>query len=160
MTAPVALPALPAVRAVRADVDPHDDGQLPGGIPTYDWNTAPKAELATRRQLRAMGLRPGGHDPVAQLKCRHCSHKPLTECRRLAWLYRIDLAQPIRPMTLAKEIALDRAMAARQTCPRCRRRYFYCLPLKTQGMCVPCHDGVPADPTHYTLPRNRHHLAA
>lgn len=141
------------------DVDPYDDGNS-GGIPTYDWNTAPKPEFATRRQLRAMSLRPGGHDPVAQLKCRNCSFRPETFCPHLAWLYRIDLAKPIRPMTLAKEVALDKAMAARQTCPRCRRRYYYCLPLKTLGMCVPCHDGVPAGPTHYTLPRTGHQLAA
>jgi ribosomal protein S26 len=161
VTAPAATPAGKAgdVADGLVDVDPYDDG-IPGGIPLYDWNTAPKAELATRRQLRAMGLRPGGHGPAAELKCRNCSFKPRTECRHKALLFRIDIAKKVRPMTLAKEVALDKAMAARQTCPRCGRRYYYCLPLKTLGMCVPCHDGVPADPTHYTLPRTGHHLAA
>lgn len=128
MTAPTATPAGKAgdVADGLVDVDPYDDGSL-SGIPTYDWNTAPKAELATRRQLRAMGLRPGGHGPAAELNCRKCSFKPLTDCQHKALLFRIDLAKPIRPMTLAKEVALDRAMAARQTCPRCRRRYYYCL---------------------------------
>ncbi|MEU3991753.1 hypothetical protein AB0F24_25910 [Streptomyces platensis] len=32
-----------------------------------------------------------------------------------AWLYEVACALPIRPMTLAKEAALDKAMAKRQT---------------------------------------------
>ncbi|WP_371674781.1 RRQRL motif-containing zinc-binding protein [Streptomyces sp. NBC_00289] len=81
--------------------------------------------------------------------------------RRVAYFYRIDLAKPVRPMTLAKEAALDRAMAARQTCPRCRRRYDACLPLRTLGMCLECFDGTPAAPGTYTLPADTtHHLAA
>ncbi|WP_435862621.1 RRQRL motif-containing zinc-binding protein [Streptomyces luteogriseus] len=66
-----------------------------------------------------MRLRPGGQEPVARITCRHG--------QRFAYLYRVDLAKPIRPMTLAKELALDKAMAARQTCPKCRRRYHACL---------------------------------
>lgn len=140
------------------DIDPYDDGT--GGIPEYDWNSAPKNVLATRRQLRAKGLRPGGQDPAAQLRCRHCSYRPLTKCRHMAWLYRIDLALPVRPMTLAKEVALDRAMEARQRCPQCTRRYFHCLPLKKFGTCLECHDGTPADPNSYTTPRCPGDLAA
>ncbi|MGW5353412.1 RRQRL motif-containing zinc-binding protein [Streptomyces sp. NPDC004031] len=134
---------------VLVDVDVHDDGT--DRFPEYDWNTAPKHALATRRQLRARGLRPGGHDPVALLRCKKCTG--LTrDCTRRAWLYRIDLALPIRPMTLAKEIALDRAMEARQRCPLCRRRYFHCIPLKTLGSCLECADGTPAAPGTYTPP--------
>lgn len=100
----------------------------PSGDPREPkWRQAPQG-LATRRQLRAMGLRPGGHDPVAQVECRGG--------KRVAYLYRVDLALPKLPMTLAKEAALDKAMAARQTCPRCSRRYFTCLPLKTLGSCL------------------------
>lgn len=73
-------------------------------------------------------------------------------CTRMAFLYRVDLALPVRPMTLAKEWALDRAMAARQTCPKCRRRYFHCLPLRSLGTCLECHDGTPADPATYIPP--------
>ncbi|MDT0347535.1 hypothetical protein [Streptomyces litchfieldiae] len=40
--------------------------------------------------------------------------------------------------TLAQEWALDRAMAARQTCPLCHVRYPHCLPLKTLGSCWNC----------------------
>ncbi|MEU1106574.1 RRQRL motif-containing zinc-binding protein [Streptomyces tibetensis] len=105
------------------DVDPYDDGSFP----EFPWRRAPQG-LATRRQLRAMRLRPGGQEPVARITCRRG--------QRFAYLYRVDLAKPIRPMTLAKELALDKAMAARQTCPKCRRRYHACLPLKTLGSCL------------------------
>ncbi|MER5465530.1 RRQRL motif-containing zinc-binding protein [Streptomyces sp. NPDC002668] len=63
--------------------------------------------------------------------------------KRKAWLYRVDLAKPKRKPTLAQEWALDRSMAARQTCPECHRRH-YCLPLRTRGCCNECNDGTPA----------------
>jgi hypothetical protein len=132
---------------VLVDVDPGDDGTFP----VHPWRQAPPG-LATRRQLRAMRLRPGGHEPVGRIECRGG--------KRWAWLYRVDLALPIRPMTLAKEIALDKAMAKRQTCGSCRRRYSYCLPLKTLGACLECAEGIVADPSSYTLPRATHELAA
>ncbi|GEK04493.1 RRQRL motif-containing zinc-binding protein [Streptomyces sp. 1-11] len=136
--------------------------RVPQGLPEYDWGTAPAGKLATRRQLRAARLRPGGHDPVAILRCRACATRPHRTCTRPAYLYRVDQAQPIRPMTLAKEAALDAAMAARTTCPLCRRRYHHCLPLRTLGSCLECHDGTPADPASYTTPPapGTHRLAA
>jgi hypothetical protein len=125
------------------DVDPHDPGD--GSLPVFRWKQAGRTNLATRRQLREMGLRPGGQEPVARIECRGG--------RRFAWLYRIDLAKPKFPMTLAKEAALDKAMAARQQCPGpCGRRYFHCIPLKTLGSCVECFDGTPADPATYIAP--------
>ncbi|MFI5945548.1 RRQRL motif-containing zinc-binding protein [Streptomyces uncialis] len=133
------------------DVDPYDPGD--GSLPVFRWTQAGRADLATRRQLRAMGLRPGGAEPVARIECRGG--------KRWAWLYRIDLAVPKLPMTLAKEAALDRAMAARQTCPgSCGRRHFHCLPLKTLGSCAECADGTPADPASYTTPPATQPLAA
>ncbi|MFI2471524.1 hypothetical protein ACH475_35000 [Streptomyces globisporus] len=41
-----------------------------------------------RRQLRALGLRPGGHDPVAVLRCRSCAYRPGQACIHptRAWL--------------------------------------------------------------------------
>ncbi|MFB7852391.1 RRQRL motif-containing zinc-binding protein [Streptomyces sp. NPDC056053] len=132
-----------------ADADPHDPGD--GSLPVFRWRQAgPK--LATRRQLREMGLRPGGQEPVARIECR--------SGQRFAWLYRIDLAKPKFPMTLAKEAALDKAMAKRQTCGTCRRRYFHCIPLKTLGSCLECYDGTPADPSSYTAPPAPRLLAA
>ncbi|MFI2214963.1 RRQRL motif-containing zinc-binding protein [Streptomyces sp. NPDC020141] len=133
------------------DVDPYDPGG-DGALPTFRWKQAGHANLATRRQLRDLGLRPGGQEPVARIECRGG--------RRFAWLYRLDLALPKRPMTLAKEAALDKAMAARQTCPLCIRRYYVCIPLKSIGSCLECHDGTPADPHSYTTPPAAHLLAA
>ena len=132
------------------DVDPYDPGD--GLIPVFRWKQAGYENLATRRQLREMGLRPGGQQPAGRIECRRG--------RRIAYLYRIDLAKPKRPMTLAKELALDKAMAARQTCPRCGRRYHHCLPLKTLGSCLECHDGTPADPASYVTSAAAHRLAA
>ena len=108
-------------------VDPHNPGD--GSLPVFRWKQAGRTNLATHRQLRDMGLRPGGQEPVARIECRGG--------QRYAWLYRIDLALPKIPMTLAKEAALDKAIAPRQTCPGpCGRRYVHCLPLKTLGMCL------------------------
>ncbi|MEU3341845.1 RRQRL motif-containing zinc-binding protein [Streptomyces sp. NPDC006668] len=147
------------------DVDLYDDGsfpefgtnQAPGAVAVRaavrGKGPIPAGGLATRRQLRALGLSPGGHEPVARLLCRGPN--------RWAWLYRIDLAVPKRTPTLAQEMALDRAMAARQTCPGpCGRRYHHCLPLKTLGMCLECYDGTPADPHSYIAAPATHHLAA
>ncbi|WP_037905000.1 RRQRL motif-containing zinc-binding protein [Actinacidiphila yeochonensis] len=134
--------------AELVDVDPNDPGD--GSLPVFPWKQAGYGGLATRRQLREKGLRPGGQEPVARIECRGG--------KRFAWLYDVSKALPIRPMTLAKEIALDRAMAKRQTCPDCGRRYYHCIPLKSLGCCLECHDGTPADPGSYTLPR--HQLAA
>ncbi|MFE9500609.1 hypothetical protein [Streptomyces collinus] len=60
------------------------------------------------------------------------------------------MARSVRPMTLAKEAALDAATAARSTCPICRRRYHHVLPLRTIGSCLECHDGTPVDPASYS----------
>lgn len=119
-----------------ADFDP--TGKNHGGLPTYPWRMAPADEgLATRRQLRALGLRIGGQPVAAQVLCRNG--------QRCAYLYRIALAKPVRPMTLAKEWALDRAMGARSTCPVCGIRFDHCLPLKTLGSCFGCSsEAVPA----------------
>ncbi|MGC5344549.1 RRQRL motif-containing zinc-binding protein [Streptomyces sp. DT171] len=103
----------------------------------YTWRTAPDG-LATRRQLRAMGLRPGGQDVAAEVQRPRRRRGPL-----VAYLYRIDRAKPVRPMTPAKRAALAKAMTARRTCPNCRADAGYCIP-PTLGMCVPCHDSPAA----------------
>ena len=162
MTAPAAVHAGTAgdVTHFLVDVDPYDDGSSAGVIPTYDWGSVPVDVLATRRQLRAAGRRPGGHDPVAQLKCRRCSLHPSRECIHKAWLYRVDLTLPKITMTPAKEEALDAAMAARQTCPECKRRFYNC-PSTRLGMCLECHDGTPVDPASVMFgPTSSHGLAA
>ncbi|MFD8391185.1 RRQRL motif-containing zinc-binding protein [Streptomyces sp. NPDC059680] len=101
------------------------------GIPTYPWRLAP-AGLATRRQLRARGLRPGGQPVAAQILRPRRRRGPL-----VAYLYRIDQAKPVRPMTEAKRRALQCAMRARRTCPQCRTDAGYVIPASL-GVCVSC----------------------
>ncbi|MFK0223258.1 RRQRL motif-containing zinc-binding protein [Streptomyces vinaceus] len=132
-------------------------------LPEHDRGALPEG-LLTRRQLREKGLSPGGHDPVAVLRCKYCAFRPDQSCNHptRGWLYDTSLARPKRVPTLAQEWALDRAMAARQTCPvpTCGRRYVFCLPLKTLGSCLECAEGTPADPSSYFAPPANHRLAA
>lgn len=101
------------------------------GIPTYPWHLAPDG-LATRRQLRIRGLRPGGQDIAAQVLRPRRRREPLT-----AYLYRVDLALPVRPMTPARWAALAKANAARRRCPECHRDAGYVIP-PALGACVTC----------------------
>ncbi|MFJ3672264.1 RRQRL motif-containing zinc-binding protein [Streptomyces sp. NPDC090106] len=101
------------------------------GIPTYPWRYAPNG-LATRRQLRACGLRPGGQPVAAQVLRPRYRRGPL-----VAYLYRVDRAKPVRPMTPGRYAALAKAMRARRTCPVCRLDAGYVIP-GSLGMCVPC----------------------
>ncbi|MCM8551969.1 RRQRL motif-containing zinc-binding protein [Streptomyces sp. STCH 565 A] len=101
-------------------------------LPVYRWRLAPDG-YATRRQLRAAGLRPGGQDVAATLeRPRRRGRPPL-----VAHLYCVDLAKPVRPMTPARWAALDRANTTRRTCPACRRDAGYVIPTSL-GTCVPC----------------------
>lgn len=102
-------------------------------LPEFRWRLAPDG-YATRRQLRAMGLRPGGQDVAAVLHRPRRRRAPL-----VAYLYRIDHAKPVRPMTPGRTTALAKAMRARRICPNCRRDAGYCIP-RSLGMCVPCAD--------------------
>ncbi|MER7965326.1 RRQRL motif-containing zinc-binding protein [Streptomyces ardesiacus] len=102
-------------------------------IPVYRWRLAPEG-LATRRQLRDRGLRPGGQDVVAQIERPRRRRGPL-----VAYLYSIELAKPVRPMTPAKRAALAKANRARRLCPQCRNDAGYVIPAEL-GMCVPCAD--------------------
>ncbi|MCM1939908.1 hypothetical protein NC239_16960 [Streptomyces sp. G3] len=100
-------------------------------LPTYRWRLAPDG-LATRRQLRALGLRPGGQDVAAQIERPRRRRGAL-----VAYLYSIEQAKPVRPMTPAKRAALAKANAARRTCPQCRRDAGYVIP-PSLGMCTTC----------------------
>ncbi|MEU6405549.1 RRQRL motif-containing zinc-binding protein [Streptomyces sp. NPDC046985] len=100
-------------------------------LPVYRWHLAPDG-FATRRQLRAAGLRPGGQDVAAQLERPRRRRGPL-----VAYLYRVDLAKPVRPMTPARRAALAAANRARRVCPQCRTDAGYVIPASL-GMCVPC----------------------
>lgn len=102
-------------------------------LPVYPWRLAPEG-LATYRQLRAQGLRPGGQDVVAQLERPRRGRGPL-----VAYLYRTDRAMPVRPMTPAKSAALAKANAARRRCPACGRDRGYVIS-PSLGQCTPCAD--------------------
>ncbi|GGJ97104.1 hypothetical protein GCM10011583_30790 [Streptomyces camponoticapitis] len=92
-------------------------------VSTFPWKYA-TAGYATRRQLRARGLRPAR------------SRSPHTGVA-VAHLYRIDHAKPVRPMTPGLAARLAKAVLARRTCPNCRTDAVYCIP-PSPGMCVPC----------------------
>ena len=100
------------------------------GLVTWGWRKAPRG-LLTRRQMRAEGLAPGGADPVGQLVFSHM--------RREVWalLWERGALVPKRMPTPAQLVALGRALAARQWCPRCARQVGYCIPTSL-GVCVAC----------------------
>jgi hypothetical protein len=98
------------------------------GLPTYPYRWAPK-NLLTIRQLRAIGLRPGGQQPAAQILWRRGL--------RVAYLYDTALALPKRQATAAQLVALAAAMRARRTCPACAQEKPYCIP-RSVGCCNDC----------------------
>ncbi|WP_376733770.1 RRQRL motif-containing zinc-binding protein [Streptomyces broussonetiae] len=100
------------------------------GIPTYPLHMAPEG-LATRRQLRARGLRPGGQQVAAQLMWRY--RRGLA----VAYLYRVDRALPVRPMTPGRWRAHEAMMRPRRTCPECHRDVGYVIRTSI-GTCEPC----------------------
>ncbi|MEV5310537.1 RRQRL motif-containing zinc-binding protein [Streptomyces sp. NPDC052610] len=104
-----------------------------GALPVFRWRLAPDS-YATYRQLRARGLRPGGQPVAAELQRPRRRRGPL-----VAYLYRVDLAKPVRPMTDAKRAALAKANAARRLCPACGRDAGYVIP-SWLGTCVSCAD--------------------
>ncbi len=101
------------------------------GFPTFPFHYAPDG-LATRRQLRAAGLRPAGQPVIAQILWRGG--------KRVAYLYRRDLAAPTRTATAAPRDAIAKALTAGRTCPDCGRVRDYYIPRRT-GACLDCHPG-------------------
>jgi len=110
--------------------DPHGSQY---GFPTFPFRYTP-GHLATRRQLRAEGLRPNGNDPVAQILWRHRRQV------RTAHLYRRDLAAPKRHATPAQLAAVGKALLARRTCRHCGITRPYYIPRST-GACLDCEPG-------------------
>jgi hypothetical protein len=105
------------------------------GCPVLTWGWADRRVLATRRQLRAMNLSSGGHDPVAVLLFQH--RRP-ARARDFAWLYRIDLAAPKRTPTTAQLRAVRAALIARRTCAGpCQQVQTRCVS-RTSRMCPTC----------------------
>jgi hypothetical protein len=98
------------------------------GRPTYPYRLAP-AGLATTRQLKARGLTPGRQPIAAQILWR--------KGKRVAHLYRTDLAVPKHPATEAQLAALKKAMTVRRTCQTCTKVKDYCIP-RRYGECLDC----------------------
>jgi hypothetical protein len=101
------------------------------GLPTFPYHWAPSG-LLTIRQLRAKGLRPGGQDIAAQILWRRG--------KRVAYLYREDLAKPKRHATPAQLAAIAKALRARRTCTDCGTEKDYYIRRST-GLCNDCEAG-------------------
>ncbi|MEU2258542.1 hypothetical protein ABZ540_35855 [Nocardia xishanensis] len=74
---------------------------------SYPWKAAP-AHLKTRRQLRAAGLAPGGHAPVAQTETKRFGRRQIT------YLYDSRLAVPKRTASPKQLLAVAKAISEHQ----------------------------------------------
>ncbi|MCZ4102664.1 RRQRL motif-containing zinc-binding protein [Streptomyces sp. H39-C1] len=103
------------------------------GLPTWPFRMAPQ-EYATRRQLRALGLRPGGQPIAGQVLWR--SRRRKTEA---AYLFLIADAKPVRPMTPARWASVHGALRARRICRLCHteREYEISRRLGACNICSP-----------------------
>lgn len=106
------------------------------GFPTWPWRSAPEG-FATIRQLRPLGLRPGGQPVAAQVMWRGVGGE------RAAYLYRVDLALPKRTATPAQLEAIAKALTARRTCSTCGQVKPYYIPRKF-GECLDCAEPLAA----------------
>ncbi|AEV87184.1 hypothetical protein ACWT_6170 [Actinoplanes sp. SE50] len=125
------LEALGARTGIRVEF--YDPTGSRYGFPTFPYRQAPE-HLATRRQLRADGLCPNGYDPVAQILWMHRGQ------RRVAYLYRRDLAKPKRVPTAAQLAVVAKMLLARRTCDSCGVTRDYYIPRRT-GICLSCEVG-------------------
>lgn len=107
------------------------------GLPAIPWGWADSTVVATRRQLRAAGLRPGGQDPVAVLAFQHA--QPNRRRIEHAALFLIERACPKREATPAQLRAVDQALRARRTCELCGTEQDHYLST-TSRLCGPCED--------------------
>ena len=105
--------------------------------PLYPWRGAPDG-LATRAQLRAMGLRPGrqGVQALVVWNSRR-GGRPRVDGLRYAELFAVDRARPRITVSPAKAAALEAALAARMTCPACGINRGY-VPSARLGKCNDC----------------------
>ncbi len=124
------VPSLDQLRGRGMYIEFYDPDGARYGLPTYPYHCAPDG-LLTRRQLRAKGLRPAGQPITAQIIWKRRGK------RRVAYLYRADLAAPKRHATPAQLMAIGKALSARRTCRSCGTEKPYCMPRRT-GECNDC----------------------
>jgi len=105
--------------------------------PVYPWRSAP-GHLATRAQLREMGLRPGRQGVQALLLWNsRRGGRPRVDGYRYAELFDVGQALPVTEMTSQQAAALEAALAARMTCPACGVNRGY-VPSVRLGKCNVC----------------------
>lgn len=126
----ITIPYLDTLVALGMFVEFYDPHGTRHGMPTYPYRNAP-TEYATRRQLRAAKLRPGGQPIAAQILWRHKGRK------RVAYLYEIARAKAKRTATPAQLAAIDKALQARRTCRTCTQVKGYYIP-RRYGECLDC----------------------
>ena len=83
-------------------------------------------------ELRSAGLQPARQPVAAQILWR--------KGKRVAHLYRLDLARPKRPATPAQLAALAKANTVLRTCTTCRQVKDYYIP-RRYGECLDCIPG-------------------
>ncbi|MDQ3990221.1 MAG: hypothetical protein M3291_13705 [Actinomycetota bacterium] len=115
------------------------------GLPALTWGRAARYPLATRRQLRAAGLAPGGQGPVAVLLFAH--RQPNRRRVEHTWLYLTTTCVAKRTPSPAQRAAIGRALAARRTCRRCTRVQDYYLSTISR-LCRGCEDSTDFWRTH------------
>jgi hypothetical protein len=128
MTTPGQVPALDAITRKGIFIQFYDPDGERYGIPTYPYRWAPEG-LLTTRQLRVLGLRPGGQHVAAQILWRRG--------KRVAYLYRQTLAKPKRHATPAQLASIQRALRARRTCVTCGTEKPYYIS-RSLGECNDC----------------------
>jgi hypothetical protein len=112
--------------------------------PLYPWRGAP-GHLATRGQLRAMGLRPGRQGVQALLLWpSRRGGRPRVDGLRFAELFDTRLARPRLAVSERHAAAAAAALAARMTCPACGVNRGY-VPSARIGKCNVCADADAGD---------------
>jgi hypothetical protein len=108
------------------------------GLPTYPWHCAPEG-LLTRRQLRDRDLSPVKQHPCGQILWPAGRDRLTGEPRvRVAYLYRLDLARPVREMTPGMWRRYEAMMLPRRTCRSCGEVFDFDLSRKYNRTCWPC----------------------
>lgn len=126
----ITIPYLDTLVSLGTFIEFYDPHGTRFGLPTYPYRNAP-TEYATRRQLRAANLRPGGQDIAGQILWRHKGKQ------RVAYLYEIAVAKAKRTATPAQRAAIDKALQARRTCRTCTQVKGYYIP-RRYGECLTC----------------------